>query len=78
MKSTYNVENLHGLDISLQRISTTIEDCKGKRQGEDEVVLCVPRASEYDTDFIQNDCAILHFSPRQAKTLAFRLLKLSK
>lgn len=73
----FKIDDLHGLDISLQRITPTIEDADGTRNGDDEIILCVPEASKYDTDFIQEDCAILHFSPRQAIVLARRLMKLA-
>lgn len=48
------------------------------RKGDDEIILYVSDVSDYDTDFIQSDCAMLHFSPAQAKRLARKLLRLAK
>lgn len=72
------IKNLHGIGVMLDRTSVTIHDCNGSRRGDDEILLYVPDASEYDTEYIQNDCAILSFSPAQAKALARKLWKLAK
>lgn len=72
------IKNLHGMGLMLDRTATTIHDRNGSHRGDDEIILYVPDASEYDTDYIQNDCAMLHFSPSQAKALARKLWKLAK
>lgn len=72
------IKNLHGVGVMLDRTTTTVHDCNGSHRGDDEIILYVPDASEYDTDYIQDDCAILRFSPAQAKALARRLWKLAK
>lgn len=72
------IKNLHGIGVMLDRTTTTVHNCHGSHRGDDEIILCVPNASEYDTDYIQDDCAILHFSPAQAKALARKLWKLAK
>lgn len=71
------IDNQHGIGLILGRTTTTIIDCHGMRKGDDEIILYVPDASDYDTDFIQSDCAMLHFSPAQAKRLARKLLRLA-
>ncbi len=73
-----SIDNLHALDLKLERTETTIEDNTGIHKRADEIILYVPDASNYETDFIQNDCAMLHFSAQQAKALAWKLLKLVK
>ena len=60
------IDNQHGIGLILGRTTTTIIDCH------------VSDVSDYDTDFIQSDCAMLHFSPAQAKRLARKLLRLAK
>ena len=72
------IDNQHSIGLMLDRVATTFTDCHGTRKGEDEIILYVPDASIYDTDFIQGDCAMLHFSPAQAKRLARKLLRLAK
>lgn len=71
------VKNLNGIGLKLDRIQTTISDCCGEHKGNDEIILYVSEYFEYDTDFIQDDCAMLHFSPTQARMLASRLWKLA-
>ena len=71
------VENLNGIGLKLDRARTTITDCCGEHKGDDEIILYVPDCSEYDTDFIQGDCAMLHFSPKQAKVLSRKLWRLA-
>ena len=72
------IDNQHGIGLILGRTTTTIIDCHGMRKGDDELILYVSDVSDYDTDFIQSDCAMLHFSPAQAKRLARKLLRLAK
>ena len=72
------IDNQHGIGLILGRTTTTIIDCHGMRKGDDEIILYVSDVSDYDTDFIQSDCAMLHFSPAQAKRLARKLLRLAK
>lgn len=71
------IDNQCCIGLTLDRVTTTITDCHGTRKGDDEIILYVPDASDYDTDFIQGNCAMLHFSPTQAKILARKLLKLA-
>ena len=56
------IDNQHGIGLILGRTTTTIIDCHGMRKGDDEIILYVSDVSDYDTDFIQSDCAMLHFS----------------
>ena len=66
------IDNQHGIGLILGRTTTTIIDCHGMRKGDDEIILYVSDVSDYDTDFIQSDCAM------QAKRLARKLLRLAK
>lgn len=72
-----DIKNLNSIELKIERAQVTITDCHGEHKGDDEIVLYVPNCSEYDTDFIQDDCAMLHFSPAQAKALARKLLRLA-
>lgn len=71
------IDNQHGIGLTLDRVTTTIVDSNGTHRGDDEIILYVPDASDYDTDFIQGNCAMLCFSPAQAIRLARRLLRLA-
>lgn len=71
------IDNQCGIGLTLDRVATTFTDCHGTRKGDDEIILYVPDASIYDSDFIRDDCAMLHFSPTQAKRLARKLLRLA-
>lgn len=77
MANPVDVKNLNGIGLKLDRVQPTITSCRGEHKGNDEIILYVPNCSEYDTDFTQNDCAMLHFSPAQAKVLARKLLRLA-
>lgn len=77
MKPT-KIENANALELMLERVETAIKEANESRKCNNEIILFVENASGYDTDFIQEDCAMLHFTPQQARSLAWKLLKLAK
>lgn len=74
----FEIENLHGIGLMLDRTSVTVHTGEGSYRGKDEIILYVPDASTYETDLTQDDCVLLHFTPKQARALARRLWQLAK
>lgn len=77
MKESVPIDNVNGIELNLCHTQITVTDCKGDHPGDDNLLLVVPDAEDYDTDLIQDGAVILHFTKSQARRLARRLWQMA-
>lgn len=77
MNSTDKIENQNGIEIYMQPTQVETISAEGRHHGDDEIMLSIDRPEDYDTDLIQGDTLMLHFSKTQARKFARQLLRMA-